>query len=465
MKKHWRRWVLVIPLLLVGPAMVGCDTKTSAVIDPAKTYHEAYLSLRQAAVDPDAHVRAKAMEAFANTLGSASGPILMEGLRDPMGPVCSSAAMGIAETRYAPAHSLLVSMAKDPQIPPKLMCSVAYALHRLGDDEFTGQLAQLLLDKDKWVRCTAAMILGRMGEASAMDLIKSLIWEDHDPVVQLQGREALAELGDERSISLLEAFTKSQFLEDRIIAIQTLGRIGSPRSVAVLKNLLDDGKQDPLVRMAAAGALAKMHDKSGYKLAMLALTDPAKILRESRPKNTPPTQLDIVNLQSMAALALGYMDNRDALPLLAPMIHSPNGTIRVAADEAVMLLLSAYQLSLPTIEPERMPASMPAEMPATAPAAEAPASTEPAPAEPAPATPAAEATPAPTPAPNVAPAVTPEPAPAVAPAPTPAPVVTPAVTPAPAASEPASQPSEQDKVKDLLKSKTPPKLKRAGARD
>jgi len=350
----------------LAAALVGCHQQPKQLlVDPTRAYVDARAVLLQAAEDSDPQVRTNALEALAATEGHAAGAVYLQSLRDERLPVVSAGAMAIGETRYAPALATLRTLATEPRTPAKLKCVTLYALHRLGDDRHTGELAALLRDRDKFVRAEAARVMGKMGEPSAKGPLKALQRDDLEVVVRLNVAEALAALGDERSVGLLEAFTKSQFLEDRLIAVAALGRLRRARSVYALKRLLRDDKQDPLVRVAAAGSLGRLREPDGQDLALDALRDPEGVLRKARGANRAVRQHEITSLQTLAALAQENFGEKLVVDDLHPLLRSPRGAVRIAAARAILRLLRRYRPADVLPEPPRQPepASEPSSQP------------------------------------------------------------------------------------------------------
>ncbi|OPX23358.1 MAG: hypothetical protein B1H04_03780 [Planctomycetales bacterium 4484_123] len=323
---------------------VGCgNTATELKAVPTQAYVDARWVLLQAAEDPDPRVRTNALEALAVTEGKAVGAIFVQSLKDDRVPVVAAAAMAIGECRYAPALPELVRLARDPKTPPKLLCALIYALHRLGNDEFTNALGGLLHHRDKFVRAEAARIMGKMGVPSAVGPLKSVQRDDYEVVVRLNVAEALAVLGDERSIGLLEAFTKSQFLEDRLIAVAALGKLRHARSVYVLKRLLKQSAQDPIVRVAAAGCLAELGEDDGRECLLKAVKDPRAVLRKARGSKANIRTAEITTLQTLAVLGLEKLGEVQAVDIVYPLLRSKRGPVRVAAARTILRLLARYR--------------------------------------------------------------------------------------------------------------------------
>ena len=451
MKHHWTRCCIFGCLAVTAAAfLTGCPPRKE--VDWSRVYLDARTTLRQAAEDPNPEVRTKALEALAATEGREAGALMMQSLQDQHGPVRFAAAMAVGEVRYEAARPLLLAMAKDPQTPAKLLCAVIYGLHRTGDYSYTTELGRLLNDEDKWIRATAAMVMGRLGEPSAKQVLDDLRRGERDAVVQLQVIEALAALGDQRASAILRAFTKSQFLEDQIIAVQGLGRVRNPGSVYFLRKLMRNGREDPTVRVAAAGSLGQLGEPSGYDLAMRAVLNPQKVLRSARGRRAGLLEAEITNLQSLAVLALGDMGEAKAVEQIHPLVFSTKGTVRVAACKSILQLLKGQRLDLarPMVEEPVRPVPAPPPAPPVPPAPEPPKPPAvPAPVPPVPTQPATEpaATPATRPGaepPPVGPATQPSAPPATAPA---------GLTTTQPASLPAAPPSAR------------PGLRTSGARD
>lgn len=347
--------------VVAAVGVAGCKpTPPQLQMDPTRAYVDARTKLLQAAEDPDPRVRTHALEALASTEGVAAGPVLLQALRDDRLPVVSAAAMAAGETRYAPAMPFMLELAKNPKTPPKLMCVVIYALHRLGNDTYTTRLADLLQDRDKFVRAEAARVMGKMGEPSAIPLLKGRQGDDLEVVVRLSITEALALLGDDRSLALLEAFTKSQFVEDRLIAVAAMGRLRHQRSVYVLKRITRDRSQGPLVQVASAGALARLGEPVNATLAEQAVQDPERVLEKARGRSATVQQAEITSLQTLALLALERMGDTAAVDMIHPLLGSKRGAVRVAAARAILRLLRGHRAPPPAVEPaQKQPPPVP----------------------------------------------------------------------------------------------------------
>jgi HEAT repeat protein len=287
-------------------------------------------------------IQCNALESLAAVNVEGAGMELAQALRDPHLPVKFAAAMGLGDLGYEPALPVLLEMAKDPQVNPKLLAAVIYALHRLGDDTYTGELGRLLYQEDKSIRATAILVMGKMGESGAIPLLRNVQEEDKRDVVQLQVVEALAELGDERSIIQLEPWTKSQYIEDRLIAIEALGKVNNPRVLALLQKIYEDSRQDPIVRVATIRAMANLYRCVGFEPALQAAQNPGGVLLQARGAKAKLPPADVRTLQVLSVLALGKLNNVQAVPTLQGLLKSPDGVVRVSAARSILTLLPAY---------------------------------------------------------------------------------------------------------------------------
>ncbi|MDY6913686.1 MAG: HEAT repeat domain-containing protein [Planctomycetota bacterium] len=339
-------WCLVV-LAIAGTAIfAGCNGNRNAGIDASRAYIDARTAIRQAAEDQDPVTRSRAIEALAETVADQAGGLFTQALSDPNPTVRYAAAMALGDVKYAPGKKTLLKMAETDEPDKRVLCAVIYALYRLGDDRYAGELGGLLFDKEKLVRSCAAQAMGRMREPSAIGPLKTLQSDEHDAAVELQIVESLAMLGDARSRELLESYTKrTPYLDDRLIAIQAIPEVAaqSPRAVQTLSDLLS--KRHPTtVRLAAAGALARLGvvDEGGYELCIQAVQDPDTVLLEGPEKARRVTPADASSLQALAAISLGWMNQEEAVDVLHPLLASPNGIVRVAAGMSILNLLSDY---------------------------------------------------------------------------------------------------------------------------
>lgn len=346
----------------------GCARWRKVKVDPQKAYIDARTTLRQATDDPNPETRAPALEALSSTAGIKAGAVYKQALSSKYPAVRFAAAMAIGDVKYRAAIDALSGMARlkgeDARAEPdkRVFSAVVYALHRLGDSTHTGKLGDLLFDDEKEVRANVAMIMGRLGEPSATVPLATRLSVEHDPSVELQLVEALAILGESQYITLMEAYTKMQWLEDRLIAISAMERIRAARAPLVLREMMRS-RQPPRVRVAAAGALAALGevDDGGYRLCLRAVRDPDGMLLSHPGSGGAVSNVEVNSLQRLAAISLGKMKRAEAVNVLHPLLGSQDGGVRVAAAMSILRLLESYRLipAPPVRKPETQPASQP----------------------------------------------------------------------------------------------------------
>ncbi len=323
--------------------LTGCAPSESVMVtDTTNAFIDARATLRQAAEDGNPVTRSHAIEALTQTSGRRSGGLFIQALGDENPAVRFAAAMAVREVKYARAKPRLLKMAKDKKLEPdkRVLCAVIHALHQFGNNEYTYALGELLFDKESEVRANAAMVMGRMGEPTAIGPLKTLLSDEQDPAVKLQIRESLAMLGDTRSQHLLEAYTKGYFLDLRLAAIPALAKTTPRRAMYVLRGLLANDKS-PRVRIVAAGALAGLGeiDEAGYKLSLNAAGNPRRVLKDAYGENRRIKEIEVKSLQRLAAISLGNMKRDIAVDALHPLLKSSDGGVRVAAAMGILKLL------------------------------------------------------------------------------------------------------------------------------
>lgn len=335
-------------IVVVGSAcLVGCGPEIpSDALDPSSLYLDARTGLLQEVHSRSDQVRMQAIEAIGGTLGQREAAVITDALKDANPGIRFAATMAIGDIGYVPAKDYLLRMAADKNLEPNklVFCAVIYALFQLDNTDYTPALGRLLFDSEKEVRSTAALAMGKIGEPSALVPLKRQYAQEQDPTVRLRLVEAMTVLGDERSASLLEAYTKSQFMDERLDAIRAMEQAPLARSAYALRNMLKD-RQPPFVRVAAAGALASHGEltKTNFIMCVDAAMEPEKVI--ARHAGSSPEQItsdQASSLKQLAARSLGQMDMDPALAVLEPLLGDVNGGVRVAAAMSILKILEDY---------------------------------------------------------------------------------------------------------------------------
>lgn len=115
----------------------------------------------------------------------------------------------------------------------------------------------LLKHRNSFIRRHAAMILGELGEKTALKPLMQAL-NDRMPAVRWNAAIALGLLKDRRAVPMLKRQLKSKIWQLRVNSAISLGWIGDKRALRPLMLLLKDSNR--MVRRAAAFALAKFDE-------------------------------------------------------------------------------------------------------------------------------------------------------------------------------------------------------------
>jgi len=353
-------WKFMLLAVLAALAVAGCsgsgagagfgEREPGLATDRARV--DARAVLQQAAVSDDPMTRAHAMEAMGEVLGRQGGSMLLQSLNDKFVVVRYAAAMALGEIRYEPARQRLIEIVRSPGSDQRVVCAALYALSRLGNTDYAGQLGALLHSDFALGRAAAAEAMGKMGEPSAIGPLKSGYAQEEDPAAQVSMVEALARLGDSRSVRILESFANGYMLDLRLVAIPALAEIRAPRAGMILKRL-QEGENPPRVRVAAAGAMGTLGqpNQQGYDLCRYGLQHPQRVLRDAYGEGKVIHERDLYSLQKLSAMGLGAIGSPQALKILHPSLDHADGSVRVAAAMAIL------QIVQPGTDPVAQPGS------------------------------------------------------------------------------------------------------------
>ena len=291
-------------------------------IDPA-LQARAKAELHTALQSPDEFVRAHALEVVKNVPQPDSDAIVNTALLDRSSLVRKAAALTAGELKLQSTRDRL--LADVDTAPLQNQMADVFALHRLGDTSRSHLFEHTALYADKYVRGDTALMLGMLGDKSAIPILVQLMSRDREALVREQAAEALWKLGDDRGLNELVGGTISAYPDDRMIAATALA---APRDTRVVGNvegmLTDDYPEVSLVAAAAAGRLGSDH---GYGVALEGARSP-----------DPRRRL-------LAAVAFGAISRPDAQPILAKLLDDPNADVRLAAAEAILQIgVGNYQL-------------------------------------------------------------------------------------------------------------------------
>lgn len=313
-------WVLGIA------AAAGAQTSTSVAEDVrqavnlSRAHEQALQILLRAAQHKNPFIRANVIEAM-QPMPSRVLPLTQRGLADPNPVVRFAAVVTAGRLKLTKLSQAVRPLTRDDNA--SVRCAAVYCLHALGNPIDLTPLADYLTSRDPGVRANAAMILGLMGDASAVPMLKQTvatpmprISAQKAAVVRMQFAEAIVRLGDDSELNTLRAGAYNQFGEVRVVAINAMGAVGDERMIPALQSLL---KKEPAeVLLAAAGSLARLGNNDGRRLALGYSTAENPVHR------------------SQAAWVLGHFQDADTLKRLSTMLEDPSVQVRVAAAASVV---------------------------------------------------------------------------------------------------------------------------------
>jgi HEAT repeat protein len=204
------------------------------------------------------------------------------------------------------------------------------ALAQLGSEAAIALLQQALQHSDDWVRFEAASALAHLGSEAAIALLQQALQHSNSRVRSAAAR-ALAQLGSEAVIPLLQQALQHSAYRVRYKAARTLAQLGSEAVIPLLQQALQDS--DYRVRRQAARALAQLGSEAAIPLLQQALQDSDDWVRYK------------------AARALAQLGSEAAIPLLQQALlqqalqHSDH-RVRSAAARALAQLGSEAAIPL-----------------------------------------------------------------------------------------------------------------------
>lgn len=287
--------------------------------------------LQGATLSASAQARAHAFEGLLLLPRSLDG-VVQRGLVDENLGVRSVAAMSIGRAGLRGHAQQLQVMTADES--PFVVASAIYALVRTGQSVDRGPLAAYLFqDEDPGLRAHVAFLLGEIGDASALPLIKDAARKrmpradaNRLRLLDLQMSEAMVKLGDQSQLEPLRAAlfpAQPSDLEATALAIQALGEVGDQSSRGVLAQLTERaGPQGelmpPEILLSVAIAMAKLGDQNGWFLAEMFWESPRLLVRAD------------------SASVFGWTNRVEDLAKLERMLSDQDELVRVAAAAALV---------------------------------------------------------------------------------------------------------------------------------
>ena len=333
---------LILLLLLSVPFVSGCNGFSRP---PAQGPLEsrAIERLRYSWVNsPKPLVKMQAIESCVDLHLSNAPDICKQAISSSAPSLQFAGAMGLIDMPSSDAKPALVKLLSSSDTSVRL--AAIGALHRLGQREHSAELVGALESPDSKMRADALMILGRVGDESAIPAIQRVFDNDKIERVHLQAAEALVLLGDKEILPRLRIWLYSTNWQDRIFAAELMSRAGDKELFVgdLLTALGNDRNQ--LVLLQAARSLGRLGQEDGFPLAMRYLhptSGDRRTIAQEMGVGMRDRQLAerMVQIRSLAALALGEIGSWDAASALSKAVNDKDPQVALAAAHGSLRLV------------------------------------------------------------------------------------------------------------------------------
>lgn len=255
---------------------------------------------------------------------------LIEALKDPVPEVRMNAAFSLGEFKALEAVEPLIELLKDEN--GEVVSSTITALGMLKDPRATEPLCEVIKRDDLSIKPAgdsithyegsismhqeAVYALGEIGDPRAVD---TLLDKLGDKDIGYSAASSLSQIKGEYVFGKLIKLLDSKNPITRTNAIAVYEHIQDPAAVPILIRMLND--QVPEVRREAAYALSQFKE-------------PDEIIQTEQPLINALGDSK-VEVQAAAAGALGSIESKKAIPLLAKLIQSKDLTLCEAAIHAL----------------------------------------------------------------------------------------------------------------------------------
>lgn len=290
-------------------------------------------------------LRANALESLAADPAALS-PLLPRAIADPNRGVRFVALMlvsrlGLCDLEEGFGERLL-DIAYDDKSASVRAAALAAAF-RCGRKVDLSELAVMVRSGDTEIRANAFLVLGQLGESTAVPMIRDALGQAYglsDPLrarlVDLQGAEALVRLGDLSELEPIRAalFAPGEESETTALAIQILVRLQDEGARQMLMRLVEAEERDrrpPEIRLAAARAVASV---SGEHQGGPSEQERSACLRlaQEYDRSSQPA------IRAQAAALLGTVDAPESRQILGRLLVDPDPLVRISAAGSLLEL-------------------------------------------------------------------------------------------------------------------------------
>jgi len=266
---------------------------------------------------------------------------------DPQPYTKGFAIKGLGAIKEARAVPLLLPIVSGPD--RTLAIEAVRALGRIGDQRASPVLVKAIQasSADALMRIEATTALGTVGGEGVTDLLLDLI-ADRNPLVRGAAIRSFGRLAPEAFVAILSGLDADQNWSVRTALATALGDLPDGVGVQRLKTMIGDTDQRVVPAVLAALALAAPNDAAAVLLQHLKADDPvvraaaAAAIAEIKPPSGPAAlteayrsgQRDVTYVARSAALgAIAAYGKSEAVPLLTEALSDPEWAVRVRAVE------------------------------------------------------------------------------------------------------------------------------------
>ncbi|MBL4700060.1 MAG: HEAT repeat domain-containing protein [Phycisphaeraceae bacterium] len=327
-------WMLLIIFTLLPASSAWSQVLTADIYQAAQ--NRAVQQILVSARSEDRILRANALEA-AEALPNRIGPLVQQALMDPQEVVRYAALVTIGKLKISGVATNARQYLNDPSMSVRAAAIFALARNfgtasshnNSGWAVDISPLADMLMSQNPTTRGNVVYLMGLMGDASAIPLLKMAAHDrmpsvphSREVIIRIQIAEAIYRLGDVEVLDSIRAGMFSQFDEVRILSAQMTGRLYDRQWEPAIEIAL---KKDPIeLKLAAAGTLGRFGNRHGLDIILDAAQSRSAMLRSQAAiclgmfRNVPPAtqmliglltdQVESVRLAAAAGLLGGGRD-------------------------------------------------------------------------------------------------------------------------------------------------------------
>jgi len=298
----------------------------------------ALTEIRAAAQSDSIGQRANAAEAVA-VARDVRVPALELALRDEAMPVRFAALLAIGKAQIRELGPAAAKFQSDPDL--NVRGAAVFAARRTGQPAEMNILGQMAMSPDVTTRSNAYLILGRLGDKSAIALLRAAGAKPLDKrtslsrqaISQIQLAEALARLGDDDGLRVMRAAMYERDAEQRVFAVTLFGDLNDRSFSAALAAMASEDRPDlPELPVAAAVSMAKLGDPGGLpRLLEAAENSTIKWNGQTYPAS---------QIQAQAAFGLARLIDPRAKAALEKLLDHPEAPVRLSAASSVLRSLA-----------------------------------------------------------------------------------------------------------------------------